>query len=170
MTTTFKKSDAGKPDPSLLPPRALLAVSRVLSKGAEKYGRDNWHKVDVRSRYVGALLRHVLAWMGGQDKDPDSGEPHLAHAACCVLFLLELEALGLGVDDRMKVEVYKPEAAPRFFQCPHQWRTKGQAAGMIRGCGPGTHEGGTRMAGHHRCMKTTAGCGGNHVCGCGAKP
>lgn len=90
----FVKHDAGKPRAELLPPRALLAVARVLSLGAAKYGADNWHKCRDPQRYVGAALRHVLAHMSGEKRDPESGESHLTHAACCLLFLVELDERG----------------------------------------------------------------------------
>lgn len=86
----FTKYDKSKPRTDLLPPRALLAVSRVLALGASKYGADNWSKCQEPARYLGAALRHVFAHMAGEKVDAESGESHLAHAACCILFLLEL--------------------------------------------------------------------------------
>jgi hypothetical protein len=84
-----RKFDSAKPDPTLLPPRALLSVVRVLTKGAEKYDRDNWQIVPgARTRYLAAALRHVLAYMSGEKIDPELGENHLACAACSLLFLL----------------------------------------------------------------------------------
>jgi hypothetical protein len=84
-----RKFDSAKPDPTLLPPRALLSVVRVLTKGAEKYDRDNWQLVPgARTRYLAAALRHVLAYMSGEKIDPELGENHLACAACSLLFLL----------------------------------------------------------------------------------
>jgi hypothetical protein len=88
---TFRKADAGKPRLSLLPPRALMAVGRVLTHGAKKYGPDNWRHVDDKARYVDAAMRHLLAAMAGEESDPDTGESHLAHLVCSALFLLELE-------------------------------------------------------------------------------
>lgn len=62
---------------------------RVLEFGAKKYAVDNWKKVpDAENRYREALLRHVVAYASGEEVDPETGESHLAHAACCVLFLL----------------------------------------------------------------------------------
>lgn len=73
-------------------PRALLAVARVLALGAAKYGPNNWQRVTpFRSRYFAAWGRHYLQWLDGLDADEESGEPHLAHAACCALFLLSGE-------------------------------------------------------------------------------
>lgn len=84
-----RKFDSAKPDPTLLPPRALLSVVRVLTKGVEKYDRDNWQIVPgARTRYLAAALRHTLAYLGGEKIDPELGENHLACAACSLLFLL----------------------------------------------------------------------------------
>ena len=99
----FAKTDDGKTLMGCLPPNALMATARVLTFGARKYGRDNWHRVDAWSRYYDALQRHLFAWWSGEDKDPDTGETHLAHAACCLLFLAELEALKRSNDDRPKL-------------------------------------------------------------------
>ena len=86
-----RKDDAGKPRWDLLPMRALDQVSAVLAYGANKYGEENWRGVpEARKRYLAAALRHLAAWRLGQADDPESGLPHLAHAACCVLFLLEV--------------------------------------------------------------------------------
>ena len=87
-----RKDDDGKPRWDLLPFRATAYVVDVLTYGAEKYAPENWRKVDGwRWRYFAAALRHLVAWWRGQKTDPKSGLPHLAHAACCVLFLLELD-------------------------------------------------------------------------------
>lgn len=86
----FVKHDGTKPRTDLLPPRALLAVSRVLTLGAAKYGAYNWKKCPDPARLVAASLRHILAHMTGEERDPESGESHLAHAVCSLLFLLEL--------------------------------------------------------------------------------
>lgn len=98
-----RKDDAGKPRPDLLPAGPLLAVSRVLAFGAKKYGDNNWHRVpEAKTRYHAAALRHLLQWASGEARDPDTGESHLAHVACCVLFLLWFE----------ERDAAKAEAAP----------------------------------------------------------
>jgi len=85
------KHDAGKPILGAIPPAAELAVGRVLAFGAQKYARDNWRLVeDAQTRYMDAALRHLNAVRRGEVLDEESGEHHLAHAACCVLFMLEL--------------------------------------------------------------------------------
>ena len=84
-----RKADAGKPRPSLLPWRAIKQIVAVLEFGAAKYGADNWQRVpEARQRYFDATMRHLLAWWDGERLDAESGLPHLAHAGCCILFLL----------------------------------------------------------------------------------
>jgi len=102
----FTKYDQEKPATELLPPRALMSVAEVLAHGAQKYEAENWKKVDKIRRYYGAALRHLFAWAQREDLDPDSGLPHLSHAACCILFILELYQDGTmeGIDDRSLVE------------------------------------------------------------------
>ncbi len=96
----FVKNDQDKPAAHLLPTVALEAIAQVLAFGARKYAPNGWRKVDKRTRYYGATLRHLFAWHRGETLDPESGLPHLAHAACSLLFLLESELSGFGEDDR----------------------------------------------------------------------
>ncbi|MGL4678350.1 MAG: dATP/dGTP diphosphohydrolase domain-containing protein, partial [Plesiomonas shigelloides] len=84
------KHDHGKPLMGALPANAELAVARVLTFGAEKYGRDNWRGLDDSdTRYMDAALRHINAVRRGETHDVESGEHHLAHAVCCLMFMLE---------------------------------------------------------------------------------
>lgn len=75
--------------PELLPVEALELVSKVFAYGARKYEANGWRKVrGWRRRYYGAAFRHLCAWWLNERNDPESGLPHLAHAATCVLILL----------------------------------------------------------------------------------
>jgi hypothetical protein len=98
----FTKFDSEKPRTDLLPPNALLEVARVLGLGARKYAPYNAYKAPNYGRYSGAALRHLLQWMAGEDADSESGMNHLAHATCCLLFVLEMQKLGLSQDDRFR--------------------------------------------------------------------
>ena len=57
-----KKFDSAKPKMYLLPPKAIVEVSKVLTFGAEKYDEENWRKLDnLQNRYTGGALRHLFA-------------------------------------------------------------------------------------------------------------
>lgn len=94
------KHDEGKPRMDLLPPEALREIAEVLGVGAQKYDAHNWRKGFAYSRLTAAALRHLFAWVGGENKDPESGKSHLAHAACCLMFLITFEQTNTGTDDR----------------------------------------------------------------------
>lgn len=98
-----QKFDADKARMELLPPEAMEKVARVFTYGAKKYAPWNFRKGMARTRLLGAALRHLFSWSRGEEQDSESGESHLAHAACCVLMLLDAELLGYGEDDRGKV-------------------------------------------------------------------
>lgn len=104
-TSSAVKHDDGKPILALLPGEALTEIAKVLTYGASKYEAHNWRGGFVWSRVTSALLRHVFAWLRGEDKDPETGLSHLAHAGCNILFLLTFEVTKTGTDDRYKTEV-----------------------------------------------------------------
>lgn len=86
---TIDKNDKGKPRWSLIPSGTLSQIIKVLEFGAAFYQVDNWQGVpDARRRYYDATMRHVEAWWKGELKDSETGLPHLAHAATCLLFLM----------------------------------------------------------------------------------
>jgi Domain of unknown function (DUF5664) len=94
------KYDEGKPQVSLIPATALIAEAKVMTYGAKKYERHNWRKGMAWSRPLDAALRHVLAFANGENNDPETGLPHLAHARCCLAFLIDYVEKGYGKDDR----------------------------------------------------------------------
>lgn len=104
---TGVKNDQGKADMSLLSPIALLKISEVMTFGKKKYSANNWRGGFVWTRPLAAALRHIFAYLSGQDVDPETGISHLAHASCCLMFVLEFEETHRELDDRYKVEVPK---------------------------------------------------------------
>lgn len=88
---TGMKFDGEKVRAALLPGKALRLVAEVLTFGAQKYGDNNWRKMEDLGRYRHAMVRHLLAVLEGEDVDPESGKRHMAHIATNALFLLELE-------------------------------------------------------------------------------
>ena len=92
QSKTKSKDDQGKHRLGLVPPALLEAVAAVRVYGTQKYGDpENWRNVESW-RYLDALVRHIYAFMRDpHGLDEESGLPHLAHAACNIAFLLELE-------------------------------------------------------------------------------
>lgn len=89
------KFDGGKLDWDLVPFESVEEIIKVLMVGAKKYKRDNWQLVeDGDVRYFNAAMRHITAWKRGEEFDLESGLPHLAHAGCCILFLLSKNRVG----------------------------------------------------------------------------
>lgn len=82
------KHDNGKPQLDLLPMEALEEISKVLTFGLQKYSKDNWKGGLEYSRLIAAALRHIYKFNSKIDTDDESGENHIAHAACNLMFLL----------------------------------------------------------------------------------
>ena len=88
-------------------------VVKVLTYGAKKYADNNWQKVEpYDDRYYAAALRHITAWRSGEKLDPETGIHHLAHACCCLIFILWKER-----DMKIKNTVFKCEkTAPDTYR------------------------------------------------------
>lgn len=83
------KLDRKKPRWDLLPMEPLEKVVRVLTHSLKTYPENNWQRIDdIPNRYYAACLRHLAAWRKGARRDKRSGQSHLAHAICCLLFIL----------------------------------------------------------------------------------
>jgi hypothetical protein len=97
------KFDQEKNRVDLLDPEFLEGVGRVLTFGARKYAANNWRNGIAFSRLIGAALRHLLAIMRGEDIDPESGEMHVYHLGCCIMFLASMMNHRKDLDDRYKL-------------------------------------------------------------------
>lgn len=86
------------------PVGAILKVAEVYGFGAEKYSAHNFRRGYPWSLSFSAMMRHLWAFWGGEDIDPESGMPHLAHAAWHCLCLLSFTDEHPDYDDR-----YRPE-------------------------------------------------------------
>lgn len=106
------KLDADKPRTDLIPPEPLIGAAKVFAFGANKYSARNWEQGISYGRLYGALLRHVLAWWGGEEQDPESGKHHLSHAMCCLMMLhatahrVNHGQLPEGLDDRAAISAF----------------------------------------------------------------
>jgi hypothetical protein len=104
-----RKDDDGKLPFDLLPHDAVTEITKVLRYGAKKYAPRNWEKGMKWSRPYAALIRHMWAWWRGEDYDKETGMLHLAHAGCCILFLLAFQLRQTGDDDRVIAETHPDE-------------------------------------------------------------
>lgn len=82
------KFDSEKLQWHLLPLEVLRDVIKVLMYGAKQYAPDNWKYVKPKERYYDACMRHLDARQAGEQLDPESRLPHIAHAICCLIFYL----------------------------------------------------------------------------------
>ncbi len=94
--------DSGKPQMSLLDPLFLNACATVLTQATVggKYAPHNWRNGIEVSRLLNSCLRHINEFADCRDIDPESGQPHIAHAACNLMFILRMLKDRPELDDR----------------------------------------------------------------------
>jgi nucleoside 2-deoxyribosyltransferase len=84
----------------LVPWEAVGDIAEVYAFGASKYADHNWRRGYDWSLSFGALMRHLAAFWSGEDLDPESGLPHVAHAGFHVFALLVFMREHRELDDR----------------------------------------------------------------------
>jgi hypothetical protein len=85
----------------LLPTHVLQTVAEVMRGGAKKYGEYNWRGAKVSATvYTDAAQRHLNAYLQGEEYDPESKLPHLAHLIANALILLDAGKCDTLIDDR----------------------------------------------------------------------
>jgi hypothetical protein len=77
----------GKLQWSLVDFDSLEGLVRVLEHGAAKYAPDNWKKGMPVTQVSESLMRHLFAFLRGEDVDPESGCRHISHVMCNTMFL-----------------------------------------------------------------------------------
>lgn len=88
-TGAVRDVDDGKPRYDLIPPHALWRVAMLYTRGAVKYGENNWHKGIPTQQMLASAMRHLEAYRRGeQDED------HLAAVVWNVLAIMQYEAEG----------------------------------------------------------------------------
>lgn len=92
MNKQEAKADVGKPRLTLVPRRIIFDIAKVREYGIEKYhDPENWRRVEIE-RYRDAAFRHFMTYLDDpHGVDLESGLPHLAHLACNIAFLCEME-------------------------------------------------------------------------------
>lgn len=109
------KLDAGKPRMDLVPPVGLVAVAEVMTYGAAKYGNHNYRMGMRHGRLIAAALRHITAYMSGEDDDVETGLSHPSHACACLMMLVQMIHDHPELDDR-----YVP-IKPSKDKCNDDW-------------------------------------------------
>jgi hypothetical protein len=110
MTSTQQalRYNAGKPQWNLVDFKALEPMVQVLMYGAKKYTKDgvsgahNWKKGLPVTATIDSLMRHLTAYLGGEELDPESGLPHIGHIMCNIMFISHFT--GTKWDDREKTD------------------------------------------------------------------
>jgi Domain of unknown function (DUF5664) len=82
-------------------PNVATAYGAVgMAEGAMKYGRNNYVVTPVRAHiYVAAAMRHLMAWMEGEEYTAEGG-PHLGNALATIAIILKARQNGTLIDDR----------------------------------------------------------------------
>lgn len=91
-----------KPKLSMITRVGLDQLARVYEMGANKYTRDGWRSGLPWTAVADAALRHIYAFLDGEDLDEESGLPHMAHAAWNCLTLVDFMLTHPEYDDRYK--------------------------------------------------------------------
>lgn len=106
------KEIAGSMKPStwsVFPRWVMLAVGRVMSVGAAKYGAFNYRESNISaSVYQDAMERHLQLWFDGEDEDPETGVSHLASVMASCALLMDAQVTGKLHDDRQKTGFVRP--------------------------------------------------------------
>ncbi len=94
------RNNDGKLQWALVDWKALEPMVQVLEFGANKYAPHNWRKGLPYTKVCESMLRHIYAFMDGQDKDPESGLHHVGHILCNAMFLSNMVRNRADLDDR----------------------------------------------------------------------
>lgn len=102
-TNPKTKFGMSKPSMFVVPPAALLALMGAMMNGGKKYGPYNFRTDKVSaSIYYDAAMRHLLAWLDGEEYSDDTNPPvhHLGHVMACCAILLDTKSTGMLNDNR----------------------------------------------------------------------
>lgn len=86
-TGAVRDVDVNKPRYDLIPPHALWRVAMLYTRGAAKYGENNWQKGIPSQQMLASAMRHMEAYRRG-----DNSEDHLAAVVWNVLAMMQYEA------------------------------------------------------------------------------
>lgn len=87
---------------SLVDFESLKPMVEVLEFGAKKYDDHNWKKGLKTTEICESLIRHLTAYMNGEDNDLESGLPHVGHIMCNAMFLSHMHEFKKEFDTRYR--------------------------------------------------------------------
>lgn len=99
---TGDRHNAGKLRWSLVDMDALEDMVRVLEFGAKKYADHNWKNGLPNTAICESMMRHMQAFLRGEDTDPESGLPHTGHILCNAMFLAYMHRYRPDMDTRYR--------------------------------------------------------------------
>ena len=79
--------NTGKAQWALVDFPSLEPMVRVMEYGANKYAPHNWKKGMPHTQIAECAMRHLFAYLSGEDIDPESGQSHIAHVQANAMFL-----------------------------------------------------------------------------------
>lgn len=97
-----ERHNTGKLRWSLVDFDSLEDMIKVLEFGANKYSDNNWKKGLKTTEICDSLLRHLTAYLKGEDKDQESGLEHTGHILCNAMFLAYMMKNKPEFDSRNK--------------------------------------------------------------------
>ena len=98
---TGARKNGGKVMYSLIPMHLLAGVARVLMGGIQKYKSWNWAKGMPWSVCFDCTIRHLNKWWYmREENDEESGQHHIDHAICNLLFIRHYILTYKEGDDR----------------------------------------------------------------------
>jgi len=117
------KKDKDKAPIHLVPSQCIIGVAKVMGFGQDKYDEYNYRKGEGLDymRIYDAAQRHMLAWSLGEDIDPESGLPHLDHAAASIFMLKDLQSRGGKKDNRPKLANFSYNEMTSNGQSPQNY-------------------------------------------------
>jgi hypothetical protein len=117
----------GKCKWSLVDFKSLEPMVKVLEYGTEKYSRDNWKKGLPVTEICESLMRHLYAFLDGENIDPESGMSHIGHIQCNAMFLAHMidkegfdDRSGSDYDiDKQQLTIFDVVDEMKAEKCPH---------------------------------------------------
>lgn len=84
----------------LVDTKSLFSMAKVLAEGAEKYGENNWRKIDIVD-HLNHLIMHAYAYLDG-----DTSDDHLSHIMCRAMFAQGVALGGLKTSEKVVTKDY----------------------------------------------------------------